>query len=94
MGLKTLLKVNVTVLLLILSHNVTISRLNRIGRQLQMVKLPAGELAVNWQSPLAFCFFTPPRDFHATREEILSAEKSVRSKNNFRGITMGRGPMR
>ena len=31
---------------------------------------------------------TPPRNFHATREEILSAGKPLRFKNNFRGITM------
>ena len=38
--------------------------------------------------------FTPPRNFHATREEILSAGKPVRSKNNFRGtITMSIGPI-
>ena len=30
---------------------------------------------------------------HATREEILSAGQPIRSKNNFRGITMGRGPI-
>ena len=32
------------------SHKVTISRLNRIGRQLHPVKLAAGEWAVNWQT--------------------------------------------
>ena len=39
------------------------------------------------------CTFAPPRNVHATREEILSAGKPMRSKNNFRGITMGRGPI-
>ena len=41
------------VLLLILSSNFTISRSNRIGRQLQLVELAAGELAVNWQTSAA-----------------------------------------
>ena len=33
-----------------LPDKVTISRLNRIGRQLQPVKLAADEWAVNWQT--------------------------------------------
>ena len=37
--------------------------------------------------------FITPRNFHATREEILSAGKPIRSKNNFRVITMGRVPI-
>ena len=45
---KTLFKANVTVLLLILRNNVTISRLYRIGRQLQPVELAASELADNF----------------------------------------------
>ena len=51
---KTLFKANVTVLLLVLMKNVNISRLNRIGRQLQPVELAAGELAVNWQTTSAW----------------------------------------
>ena len=51
---KTLFKANVTVLLLALINNVNISRLNRIGRQLQPVELAAGELAVNWQTTSAW----------------------------------------
>ena len=51
---KTLFKANVTVLLLVLIYNVNISRLNRIGRQLQPVELAAGELAVNWQTTSAY----------------------------------------
>ena len=51
---KTLFKANVTVLLLVLIKNVNISRLNRIGRQLQPVELAAGELAVNWQTTSAW----------------------------------------
>ena len=47
-------KANVTVLLLVLINNVNISRLNRIGRQLQPVELAAGELAVNWQTTSAW----------------------------------------
>ena len=43
--------------------------------------------------PTRFCTFIPPRSFHATREETLSAGQPIRSKNNFRGITMGRGPI-
>ena len=43
--------------------------------------------------PTCFCTFAPPRHVHTTREEILSAGKLKRSKNNFRGITMGRGPI-
>ena len=42
------------------------------------------------------CFgmhFRSPTNIHATREEILSAGKPMRCKNNFRGITMGRGPI-
>ena len=31
--------------------------------------------------------------FHETREVTLSARKSIPSKNNFRGITMGIGPI-
>ena len=50
MGFKNLLTTNTTVLLLIPNHKVTISRLNRIDRQLQPVKLAAGEWAVNWQT--------------------------------------------
>ena len=38
------------------SHKVTISRLNRIGRQLQPVKLAAGEWAVNWQTTSEYHF--------------------------------------
>ena len=38
---------------LILSTNFTTSRLNLIGRQLQLVELAAGELAVNWQTTSA-----------------------------------------
>ena len=53
---KTLFKANVTVLLLVLINNVNISRLNRIGRQLQPVELAAGELAVNWQTTSAWKF--------------------------------------
>ena len=53
---KTLFKANVTVLLLVLIKNVNISRLNRIGRQLQPVKLAAGELAVNWQTTSAWFY--------------------------------------
>ena len=53
---KTLFKANVTVLLLVLMKNVNISRLNRIGRQLQPVELAAGELAVNWQTTSAWFF--------------------------------------
>ena len=30
---------------------------------------------------------------HVTRELTLSARKSIPSKNNFRGITMGIGPI-
>ena len=30
---------------------------------------------------------------HVTREVTLSARKSIPSKNNFRGITMGIGPI-
>ena len=45
---------NVTVLLLVLMKNVNVSRLNRIGRQLQPVELAAGELAVNWQTTSAW----------------------------------------
>ena len=30
---------------------------------------------------------------HVTREVTLSARKSIRPKNNFRGITMGIGPI-
>ena len=41
-------KANATLLLLVLSNNVTISRLNRIGRQLHPVELAAGELADNF----------------------------------------------
>ena len=48
-------KANVTVLLLVLINNVNISRINRIGRQLQPVELAAGELAVNWQTASAWC---------------------------------------
>ena len=51
---KTLFKANVTVLLLVLIKNENISRLNRIGRQLQPVELAAGELAVNWQTTSAW----------------------------------------
>ena len=50
MGFKNLLTTNTTVLLLIPNHKVTISRLNRIDRQLQPVKLAAGKWAVNWQT--------------------------------------------
>ena len=52
---KTLFKAKVTVLLLVLMKNVNISRLNRIGRQLQPVELADGELAVNWQTTSAWC---------------------------------------
>ena len=52
---KTLFKANVTVLLLVCRNNVTISRLNQIGRQLQPVERAAGKLAVNWQTTLAWC---------------------------------------
>ena len=52
---KTLFKANVTVLLLVCRNNVTISHLNRIGRQLQPVELAAGKLAVNWQTTSACC---------------------------------------
>ena len=34
--------------------------------------------------PTCVLTFTPPQNFHATREEILYAEKPIRSKNNFR----------
>ena len=54
---KTLFKANVTVLLLVLINNVNISRLNRIGRQLQPVELAAGELAVNWRTTSAWLWF-------------------------------------
>ena len=54
---KTLFKANVTVLLLVLINNVNISRLNRIGRQLQPVELAAGELAVNWPTTSAWLWF-------------------------------------
>ena len=54
---KTLFKANVTVLLLVLITNVNISRLNRIGRQLQPVELAAGELAVNWPTTSAWLWF-------------------------------------
>ena len=47
-------KANVTVPLPVLINNVNISRLNRIGRQLQPVELAAGELAVNWQTTSAW----------------------------------------
>ena len=40
-----------------------------------------------------FCTFAPLRNFHAMREEILSAGNPVRSKITQRGITMGRGPI-
>ena len=39
-----------------------------------------------------FWTFNPPRSFHVTREVTLSARKSIPSKNNLRGITMGIGP--
>ena len=51
---KMLTKASVTVLLPVLINNVNISRLNRIGRQLQPVQLAAGELAVNWQTTSAW----------------------------------------
>ena len=54
---KTLFKANVTVLLLVLINNVNISRLNRIGRQLQPVELAAGELTVNWPTTSAWLWF-------------------------------------
>ena len=54
---KTLFKANVTVLLLVLINNVNISRLNRIGRQLQPVELAAGELAVNRPTTSAWLWF-------------------------------------
>ena len=56
---KTLFKANVTVLLLVLIKNVNISRLNRIGRQLQPVKLAAGELADNFS--LVLCSISVKR---------------------------------
>ena len=43
--------------------------------------------------PTCFCTFAPPRNIQAIREEILCARKPMRSKNNFRGITMGWGPI-
>ena len=54
MKFSPLFKAYVTVLLLVLINNVNISRLNRIGRQLQPVELAAGELAVNWQTTSAW----------------------------------------
>ena len=59
-------KANATLLLLVLSNNVTISRLNRISRQLHPV-----ELAVNWQTTSAwyyefsqyYLFIYSPLDF-------------------------------
>ena len=49
MGLKKLSLANATVLLLILVHKLTFSSLNRIGTQLQRVKL-----AVNWETTSAW----------------------------------------
>ena len=68
-----------TVLLLILRNNVNISRLNRIGRQLQPVELAAGELAVNWQTTSAwFSRFCPRR---CGCSELVSTS-SVTTQNN------------
>ena len=46
---------------------------------------------INLALPTCFCNSITPRNFHATRKEILSSGKPIRSKNNFRGITMVRG---
>ena len=75
---KTLLKANVTVLFLILSHNATISRLNRIGRQLQMVELTAGETGSELAVPFAFSSLHETSTQHARKSR--SAGKPVRSK--------------
>ena len=48
---------------------------------------------INLALPTCFCNSITPRNFHATRKEILSSGKPIRSKNNFRGITMVRGPI-
>ena len=50
----------------------------------------------NIQSPTPdefFALFTPPQNVHTKREDALSGGKPIRSKNNFRGVTMGIGPM-
>ena len=48
---------------------------------------------INLALPTCFCNSITRRNFHATRREILSSGKPIRSKNNFRGITMVRGPI-
>ena len=64
---KTLLKANVTVLFLILSHNATISRLNRIGRQLQLVELTAGEIGSELAVPFPFSSLHETSTQHARK---------------------------
>ena len=95
MGLKNLVKGECNSSLTdSFSNNATISPLNRIGRQLQ---IDSRRIGSEWAVPTCFCTFIPPRNFHATREEILSAGKPVRSKNNFRRINydgyIDRGPI-
>ena len=48
---------------------------------------------INLALPTCYCNSITPRNFHATRREISSSGKPIRSKNNFRGITMVRGPI-
>ena len=82
---KTLLKANVTVLFLILSHNATISRLNRIGRQLQMVELTAGEIGSELAVPFAFSSLHETSKQHARKS--YPRENRYVPKKNFRRIT-------
>ena len=44
--------------------------------------------------PTRFCTFTPPRSFHTQRaRKYYPRDNRYVLKNNFRGITMGKGPI-
>ena len=80
---------NVTVLFLILRHNATISRLNRIGRQLQMVELTAGEIG----SELAVLYLQSLLHFHPstklprnTRGNLIRGKTGTFQKKILEGL--------
>ena len=77
---------NVTVLFLILRHNATISRLNRIGRQLQMVELTAGEIGSELAVPFALSSLHETSTQNARKSH--PRENRYVPKKNLRRITM------
>jgi len=80
------------VLLLILTPNFTISRLNRIGRQLQPVELAAGELAVNWQTTSAWSILhSLTGGFYTYVESFATAKPSSKELELENGQVSAKG---